>query len=145
MADDPRFGVALTKCYFCGKDSDIIINSLLAERVAKKVKEMHGKVVSMDPCRECEGFMKQGIIFLTFDPAKSARDWNKDEMPNPWRTGGFFVVRQEAVERMLGPGSMLDFALKYRYMWIEHEAAERLGFFRTVSGPGGSSGEVGDG
>jgi hypothetical protein len=56
-------------------------------------------------------------------------------IPNPWRTGGWWVVREEAVKRILGPHksaqSSLQQALKYRWLFIEHEAAEKLGFFEA--------------
>lgn len=73
--------------------------------------------------------MKQGVILLTFDPERSAPDWNKAPIPNPYRTGGYFVVRDDAMRRMLKNQSTLDWALKHRFMWIEHASAEQVGLF----------------
>lgn len=124
-------GVALTKCYYCNDDSDIIINRTLTESRAKQVEGMHGKVVDMRPCNACKAQMEKGIILITIDEEKSDRDWDRAEMPNPYRTGGFFVVTEDAVKRLF-PESHLPFMLKYRWMFIEHEAAEKIGLFATV-------------
>lgn len=47
------FAVAIPKCYFCGKDkNEIVMTSLLTKENAKRVKEMHGKVIDKEPCDE---------------------------------------------------------------------------------------------
>lgn len=56
----PNLGVALTKCFFCNKDDAIILNTKLTPFFANRVKEAHGKVISMDPCNKCRDFMKMG-------------------------------------------------------------------------------------
>lgn len=53
-------GVALTKCYFCNEDHQIVLNTRLTPGHAHKVEQMHGKIVDMNPCSKCAGFMKQG-------------------------------------------------------------------------------------
>ena len=130
MGEKLPWAVALTKCYFCGEDGDIIIPCTLTQHVANKVEEMHGKVVNMDPCNKCKDLMKQGVILITFDPAKSKEGWHKEQMPNPYRTGGFFVVKDEAVRRIFNDeGGATAFALKYRWIFIEHAAAAGVGLF----------------
>lgn len=124
----PEIGVALTKCYFCNEDDTIVMNTRLTEHMAKKVEDMHGKVINMDPCNECKEYMKQGIILLTIDPEKSDPDWNEDQFPNPYRTGGFFVVKEDFLDRILQP-SMFEWAKKNRFLFIEHEMADKLGLF----------------
>jgi len=129
----PELGVALTKCYFCGKDDTIVMNTKLTEKMAKKVEGMHGKVINMDPCPECKGYMEKGIILLTIDEDKSEPGWNEDSMPNPYRTGGFFVLKDEACERFMSP-DMFEWAKKNRFLFIEHEAAKALGLFNAEGG-----------
>jgi hypothetical protein len=136
-----NFEVALTKCYFCGDSADIIINTLLVESAARRVKECHGKVAHMHPCNKCQEMMKMGVILLTIDSEKSEPGWNappryaseaekRHFMPNPYRTGGFFVVRDEFVEKVFHPKEMADWAIKHRWMFIEHQAAEMMGLFK---------------
>lgn len=129
--------VALTKCYFCNEDNEILLARTYTHNgePLHDLAPYHGKVASMTPCNKCEGYMKQGVILLTIDAEKSGPNWNKPPvgaekgwMPNPYRTGGFFVVRDEAIKRMFD--SMADWAIKHRWMFIEHEAAEKLGFFK---------------
>ena len=71
MSSKNDIGVALTKCFYCGNDSDILMNRVLTKHMADKVKECHGKVVSMEPCQQCKTYMDIGIIVLTYDPEKS--------------------------------------------------------------------------
>src|SRR5882724_2104754 len=93
--------VALAKCFYCLEAGEIIIQTRNILRPDPRVERMHDKVCSMSPCSKCAGYMKQGVILITIDEGKSAPDWNKAQMPNPYRTGGFFVVKDEAVKRML--------------------------------------------
>lgn len=124
-------GVALTKCYYCGGDSDILMNTRLTERMAEKVKDTHGKVVSMQPCRKCEGYMKDGIILLTIDDEKSEEGWahpGEGKIPNPWRTGGFFVVREAAMDRLLQE-PLRSQVKKCRWTFIEEKIARAIGLY----------------
>ena len=94
----------------------------------KKVQEMHGKVVDMAPCPKCEALMKQGIILLTFDPELSDKGWEKEAMPNPYRTGGFFVVTEDACKNLFNE-KMFAYVQQRRWVFIEHEIAEEIGLF----------------
>ena len=95
-----RLDVALCKCFFCQKDDQLAIGKLLttAPHGHGRIEQAaHGKVLNMDPCHKCRGFMKQGVILITIDPVKSGEGWNKPPagedrrgwMPNPYRTGGW--------------------------------------------------------
>jgi hypothetical protein len=163
---ESRLGVALTKCYFCGEGNEIIMNSILSEQHAANVDKLDRKVISMRPCSKCEGYMKLGILFITVDESKCEPEWNvppskrsvahrrygEDErwMPSPWRTGGFFVVKEEAVRRFI-TDDMLDYVLKNRWMFMDDKAARELGFFdqpeKTQLDQNNAEGEVppGDG
>lgn len=126
----PNLGVALTKCFFCNEDDAIILNTKLTSFFANKVKEAHGKVISMDPCNKCRDFMKMGVIAITIDDSKSDPGWNRPDgtdhwMPNPYRAGGWFVVKDDFVKRLPEPFS--SHALKHRFMFMEHEAAKQIG------------------
>lgn len=161
--------VALTNCFFCGEGSTI----LLAKEYRRDwqtgktepvhdLAPLHGKVIDMTPCPKCEEFMKQGVIVITIDSAKSDPNWDTPPekqhcwqrvkhcfgdskcqcncegcharwMPNPYRTGCFSVVREDVFRReelrnLIG--SVADFALKHRWIFVEHEAAERIGFIQ---------------
>lgn len=145
-ADGNNLGVALTKCFFCQGDADILLNTRLTPGHAKAVDAMHGKIVSMEPCQKCTEYMKMGIIVITIDVAKSDPNWDKPSpimskdrygrmvehrgIPNPYRSGGWWVIKDEAVQRMT-PEHVYEWAKAHRFMFIEHEAAEKLGLFEA--------------
>ena len=122
-------GVALVKevCPVCGQsfDAEIIINTLLTASMAKKVEELNGKNIrSMkEPCDECKGYMKLGIIVVSYDAEKTGTDFH-----NPYRTGGFFVITEEAAVKL----EFSDEILKRRVCFMEHEVAVKLGFFQPI-------------
>jgi len=128
MKDNNKFPIALTKCFFCGEINHILLGRRLNAHV-KEIEDMNGKVIDMTPCSKCEEYMRQGVIIITFDPTKSDPNWHKDKMPNPYRTGGFFVIREEAVHNITDDKRIIDFMLNQRWIFIEHEAAEKIGLF----------------
>lgn len=125
--------VALTKCFFCGEDGIILLHKRLGD-----VSKYHGKVVDMEPCSKCVEYMKQGVILIGIDDAKSETGWNHPPdkgsqaarqgwMPNPYRTGAFVVVKEEAVERAVNVPELVAWAKQHRWMFVEHEALVRMG------------------
>lgn len=135
--NNKNFAVALTKCYFCGGDSQILINSRLTPRDASNVEKAHQKIINMEPCDKCSEFMKKGIILLTIDSAKSGENWNKHDgsdylMPDPHRMGGFIVLTENGLRHLCLPPEMEQWAFKKRWMFIEHETAEQIGLLKFV-------------
>jgi hypothetical protein len=136
-------GVALTKCFFCGDDNEILLNQRLTQWAADRVRKMHGCVVSMHPCSKCEEWMKSGIILIVIDEAKSAHDWNipptlnedrEHWMPNPHRTGGFYVITEDAARRVFHPPELLESILRYRWSFIEYNTAVQIGLVKEPDG-----------
>jgi hypothetical protein len=123
--------VALTKCFFCGKSDKILLASRYYHtkegiEPVKDLEPLHNKVVDMDPCPECASWMKKGIILLGFDPKQSKPDWNKDRIPDPYRTGQFTVVTEEAFDNIFHEKDVVDFAKKHRWIFIEEEVLKKL-------------------
>lgn len=128
MKDPNTLGVALTKCYFCHENDAIIMNTRLTPALAKSVESMNGMVINMEPCQKCQDAMKKGVLLITIDDDKSGPGWNKEKMPNPYRTGGWFVVSDDFVKRTFDVHNA-DYAIKHRWMFIEDAAARMLGLF----------------
>lgn len=120
--------VALTKCFFCGEDNEILLHRRLGD-----MSEYNGKVVNMDPCPKCAEYMKQGVILITIDHSKSDPNWTKQPIPNPYRTGGFFVIKDDSIKAIISDDFICNWALKHRWMFIEHEAAVTVGLFPVTS------------
>ena len=124
MNNDYRLQVALTKCFYCGEDDKIIIGKRLVKGKSK-IEEAHGKVIDYEPCNKCKEYREQGIILITYDEQLTS------DMTNPYRTGGFFVVKDKAIERMFGK-EFANNALEKRAGFISHEIAETVGLFNQV-------------
>lgn len=132
--------VALTKCFYCLEGDKILLAKTYRRtkdgmEPRHDLKPLDGKVVDMDPCPKCADWMEQGIILIGIDEAKSDPGWNEPPninaerenwMPNPWRAGGFAVMKDEAFCRLFGK-EFQKFALKYRYMFMEQKAMVLLG------------------
>ena len=120
--------IALTKCFICGEDSDIFMNTRLSPTAAKKVEALHGKVVTKAPCTKCEGWMKAGIIILEVDEAKT------DDRENPYRTGSLWVVTDEYISRILNDSNLRNYVLKSRMAYLPIEVTTMLGLGRATNG-----------
>lgn len=129
--------VALTKCFFCGKDDKIVLHKRLGD-----VSEMHGKVIDMDPCQDCRTLMKKGIIVIGFDESKS--DMTDPQNPGLYRSGQWFVMTDDGFERYLtGLGvdaRLIKHGLKQRFMFmpgnvIDQTIGDQLKQAPTETGP----------
>ena len=112
--------VGYNNCYFCGE-----INEILLDKRLRNTLHSNMGVMNMRPCSKCAEYMKQGVIFMSISDDTTAEEM-KGPIPNPYRTGGWIVVRQEAVERMF-EGDYLKFALENRFAFITDSAWEKLG------------------
>lgn len=143
---EQHLDIALTVCFFCGKSDEIVMgNRLISGRDGPIHRKMHGKVVSMRPCGQCADWMKQGIMLIGIIEAKSDGAWNvpppdpdmrKHWAPNPYRSGGIAVLKEAAFIRWSSTWVKADaaaaFALKHKWMFIEHEAGVKAGIWDPV-------------
>lgn len=119
-----KLGVALTNlvCPICGKvcDNQIIMNTKLTYKEAKKVEELHGQNVgfSEKPCEECSEVMKEAVMFIVVDYSKTT------DMKFPYRTGELFGVRYSKVEEM----GLDKEILEKRVCYIDYNDAIKMGF-----------------
>lgn len=129
--NDKTLGVAMVKhvCPVCAEytEDSILMNTRLTQSNAKKVEEANGQIIGYmdEPCPQCQEYMKQGCVLITVDETRT-QDWK-----NPFRTGGFFVLKDEAISRIFDE-SMSALVIKKRVGYIQHEAAVQLGFFQQV-------------
>lgn len=129
MSKDSKLGVALVKraCKVCHntEDSELLMNTKLNVSQAKKVEEMHGQVVGWiesNPygfCKAClEKSKKNRASFLiTIDPNKS------EDMSNPWRTGGIFLLKNTAIKKIFGEERYKQIQV-HRAAYIDDETAK---------------------
>ena len=95
----------------------------------------------MEPCTKCEEYMKQGIIFIAVKDEeefakmeKGRQEWlrtvkgnpTRPFIPNPYRSGPWCVIKEEAVRRIVSDGP-LETILKHRWSFVPMEAWDQLG------------------
>lgn len=112
---------SLGLCFFCQKPKEVVLFGKLPDD-AEAPREV---TLDTEPCDECIGLMKQGIILISMNPALS-------EENNPYRTGGWCVVRQEAVERWrdILSGDALNQVLEARFGFVDDVVWDLIGLPR---------------
>jgi hypothetical protein len=110
----PKFGVnpTILQCFLCGEDK----NELALLGAGYKGEAPKHMCINKEPCDKCKGYMEQGVILIGVKDGESG--------DNPFRTGRFCVIRDEAVKRMLKDSSA---PLKSRVAFIEESTWVALG------------------
>ena len=124
--------VSLVKelCPVCGKEMDgpIIMNTVLTEKHAKKVRDLHNKVIGFADhcCEECAKYKDEAVFFVSIDASKS----NNDSLENLYRTGKIIGIKKEAdiIE------SFKDYIITIKdgtqIVFIDEEGGKILGVFK---------------
>ena len=103
-------------CFFCGKSKDILSGSL-----PKDAEALHEAVYDHEPCDLCAGYMKIGIILIEIRDLEM-----EEEQDNPYRMGGFVVLKEEVVRRFLKE-PLLSRVIEKRFCFISTSAWKALG------------------
>lgn len=120
---------SVTLCFYCQKDKGIVLFGQLPND-AEAPRQV---TIDKEPCAECVKYMEQGILFISVDASKS------DDMENPWRTGGWVVLAEVAVKRIVSDEALCDHILKRRVCFIEDEVWDRIGLPRETKTTEGAS------
>lgn len=110
----------VTKCYVCLED----IGVALLGRLKGDVEAPRSGVIDFEPCDKCKGHMEQAVILISIDPDKS----DKDDQ-NPYRTGGWVVMAEQWVHRVL-PKPIAEDLLKRRVAFVPDADWDALGLPR---------------
>lgn len=103
-------------CFFCGKPKNEI--ALLGS--AYKGEAPMNMCLDKEPCDECRQYMEMGVILV------SVRDDGPNtDKENPYRTGAFAVIREEAACRIFGWSQVQS-----RFCYITDEAWDKMGLPR---------------
>ena len=130
----PKYGVnpSLMLCYCCGKEFGIA----LLGRLKGDKKAPHAMVYARTPCPECAKWMKQGIIFIECKDGESG--------DNPTRSGGWCVITEDTVKRLMHPDKTLDDILKRRICFVETSTWDMLGLPHDEATKVEEKGAIGD-
>lgn len=110
---NPSMGI----CILClQEDGTIVLPGMLAgdEEAPRRA------VWSRDPCDNCKEMMKIGVILISIDDKKT-----KDEN-DPYRTGGWVVVREAAIHRIFPAGEKRDRLLEERAGYLTDEVWDAI-------------------
>lgn len=118
--ENKNFGVALIRCFFCGKEKGLIMNSRLTAKAAKAVKECNGKAIDLEPCDDCKELMRQGVMLI---------EYKEGTEPDFYRTGVLVVVKDEAIKNVF-PDDIATDAIKRRFCFVSDTIWDKLGLPR---------------
>ena len=123
----PSHGVnpSVETCFLCQKDMSVILFGHQSQRGQLDWKAPANTCLG-NHCDKCEEFMNKGIILISIDEEKS-----KGDMSNPYRTGGWVVVRDLFVERVVEPVDLRNAILNKRMAFISDETWDMLGLPRS--------------
>lgn len=126
---DEKRGVnpGMMNCFFCNEPKGIILWGKLTAKQKKHLQESgikeridgeapHHLVIDKDPCDKCKGYMEQGVILISVDEAKT------DDPDNPYRTGNWCVIKDEAIRRMVQPEELAEHILEKRVAFVPDDA-----------------------
>ena len=118
----------MTTCYYCNEPSEIILVGADVKQfkdagLASEDGEMQRNIGVLNgrPCPKCESLMEQGVIMISIRDGQDAdidRANEQHKLPNPYRTGGWVVVRDEFITRLIKDVELRDSILKNRVVFI---------------------------
>lgn len=117
----PKHGVnpSVGQCFYCLQDDGTIVLPGMLKGDAEAPRRA---CWTKEPCPKCKEWMKVGIIMISVDEKKT------EDPEDPWRTGRFAVVKEEAFKRWgIGPKELKDDILKRRVCFVPDDAWEKLG------------------
>ena len=120
MKNENKLGVALTKyaCPICARkfDGAIVMNTRLTKPNAKKVEELHGKVVEIRECDECVEMKKKAFILIGVIEEKT------DDRNDPYRSGNIWGISFEYAKKIFDGN-----APKVGVAYIDMKTAKAMG------------------
>lgn len=113
MADEKSY-VGMANCFFCNEPKYILMDKRLKNTLPRNA------IYDKEPCDKCKGYMEQGIIII------SVRD-DETDRENPYRTGGWWVVKEEAFKNIPMDKELKDTILRSRVVFMEDSVCEKIG------------------
>ena len=107
-------------CFYCGESVGVAVPGMM-----KGDRKAPDRAAWDDtPCDKCAGLMKDGIMLIEVDDAKSI------EQKTPWRTGQMCVLKEDAIRRAVTPDTLADDIIKARVAFLPIEVWDKLGLPR---------------
>jgi len=136
---DKEHGVnpGMENCFICNQPKGIILYGQMNPKKREMVKSAgleadsygrapNGLILDKEPCHKCAKMMKRGVILI------SVRDDEcvDNDPENPHRTGGWVVVKDDLIQRIVQPPELADSILSKRMAFVPDAAWDMLGLPR---------------
>ena len=118
----PKHGInpAIPKCFYCGGDKNLI---LLVGKLPGDVEAPRNAVWDTEPCDKCAEYMTKGVIMISVKDEDTGKD-------NPYRTGGWVVVTDEFLRRLLADAALAEDIIKKRFSYCPDGLWDQIGLPR---------------
>lgn len=125
MKNELEVALAKELCPICCKEIDgpIIMNSVLTSSEAKKVKELHGKVIgfSENACEECTKHKDEVVYLIGIDSSQS----DMQRLEGIYRIGDILGIKKESdFITNIDPKFILKTKNEVNFMFIDKEIME---------------------
>ncbi len=134
---DSEHGVnpGMMNCYFCNEPKGVILHGRIQYKSAKALRDAgidvpadgsapRNLIIDKEPCDKCQDFMKQGVVLI------SVKEEGLKNDEEPFRTGGWVVVSEDFITRIICEGDTRDSILRKRVAFVPDRAWEALGLPR---------------
>lgn len=122
----PVHGVNPTvyQCFIRGEDVGLLLVGIQAARMFGTAKAPRTcGAINKEPCDKCKGYMEQGIILISVRTGETDTD-------NPHRTGGWVVLKEEALRRLVVNNELCDDICRKRVAFVPDDAWDAIGLPR---------------
>ena len=117
----PQHGVnpSVEQCFVCMKDVGVVLFGKMKGDAEAPRQVCLGP--SSPPCTECQGHMEKGVIIISVRDGEEPEEDNVGNW-NPYRTGGWCVVTDDFIKRVIKDDPELrDSILKKRMVFMPDE------------------------
>lgn len=130
MSNNLEVSLVKELCPVCCKEMDgpIVLNSILTENEAKKVKDLHNKVIGFADhcCKECAKYRDKVVFFVSIDESKSS----KNSLENLYRTGKISGIKKDSDFIVQFKEYIVTIEDGTQIVFIDENAGKELGIFK---------------
>jgi hypothetical protein len=130
--EDTKMGVILSEkhgvnptipiCFWCGKSKNEIA---LLGKMKGDVEAPRNMVLNYEPCDECKANMSTGVTFM--EASQTPCTNGQPEMQRGlYPTGRWFVVKPEAVHKIINDADMADSIVKHGKTFVDVQTFNQL-------------------
>lgn len=123
-------------CFYCQEPKGIIFYGAIGHTKRQAFKEAGIEIsadgeaprkltLNREPCDKCKELMEQGVILISCREAQS-----EEEKRNPYRTGGWVVVKDRLIEDCIGDKETKEAILRMRVAFLPDTVWDKIGLPR---------------